>query len=73
MAPKIKIQGHILALWEGHFDDFYGQKTSFLNFLRVILEQFSNILGIFYELILLPLNRSSPLGSSSPLKTQIWL
>ena len=38
MTPKIKILGQNLGLWEGHFDHFQGQKTRFLDFLKVGLE-----------------------------------
>ena len=46
MTSKIKIFGQNLALWEGHFDHFQGQKTRFLDFLKVVLEMFRSYLGI---------------------------
>ena len=49
MASKIKILGQNLALWEGHFDHFGGQKSRFLDFLKVGLEFFC-CLGIIFGL-----------------------
>ena len=46
MTSKIKILGQKLALWEGHFDRFAGQKSRFLDFLKVGLELFRSYLGI---------------------------
>ena len=75
MAPKIKMYGQSLVLWDCHFDDFHGQKASFLEFSRVILQLInSDVLGIFYELILLALNRLYSLRfRGSPIKTETWL
>ena len=50
MTSKIEIYGQILALGECHFDNFQGQKTSFLDFLKVALELFRSWLGIIFEL-----------------------
>ena len=47
MTFKIKIVGQILALWEGHFDQFRGQKTRFLGFMIGCLELFRSYLSIF--------------------------
>ena len=46
MASKIKIFSQNLALWEGHFDNFQGEKTRFLVFLKVVLEMIRGYLGI---------------------------
>ena len=51
MTSKIKIVGQNLALWEGHFDDFGGQKSRFLDFLKVVLEMFRSYLSIISGLI----------------------
>ena len=48
MTSKIKILGQNLALWEGHFDHFGGQKSRFLDFLKVFLELFRSCLGIIF-------------------------
>ena len=40
--------GQNLALCEGNFDHFQGQKTRFLGFLKVHLEMFSSCLGIVF-------------------------
>ena len=40
----------ILALWEGHFDHFQGQKTCFLDFLKVGVELFRSSFGIVFGL-----------------------
>ena len=53
MALEIKILAQILALWQGRVYDFYGQKTCFLVFSRIILLLFSNDLGIFLTYITL--------------------
>ena len=37
MYRKNEIEGQVMALCEGNFDNFYCQKTRFLDFLRVIL------------------------------------
>ena len=50
MTSKIKILGQNLALWEGHFDHFGGQKSRFLDFLKVVLELFRSCLGIIFGL-----------------------
>ena len=50
MTSKIKIFGQNLALWEGHFDHFQGQKSRFLGFLKVVLEMFRSCLGIIFGL-----------------------
>ena len=46
MTSKIKIFGQKLALWEGHFDHFGGQKSCFLDFLKVALEMLRSWLCI---------------------------
>ena len=38
MTSNIKILSQKLALWEGHFDHFWGQKSRFLDFLEGVLE-----------------------------------
>ena len=38
MTSKIQILCQNLGLWEGHFDNFQGQKTRFLDFLKVGLD-----------------------------------
>ena len=53
MTSKIKIFGQNLALWEGHFDHFQGQKSRFLGFLKVVLEMFRSCLGIIFGLKML--------------------
>ena len=53
MTSKIKILGQNLALWEGHFDHFQGQKSRFLGFLKVVLEMFRSCLGIIFGLKML--------------------
>ena len=50
MISKIKILRHNLALWEGHFDYFHGQKTRFMDFLKVALMLFGNFLGIIFDI-----------------------
>ena len=50
MTSKIKILCQNLALWEGHFDHFQGQKSRFLGFLKVVLEMFRSCLGIIFGL-----------------------
>ena len=35
MTSNLKIFGQKLALWEGHFDHFGGQKSSFLTFWKL--------------------------------------
>ena len=50
MTSKIKILRQNLALWEGNFDHFQGQKTRFLDFLKVVLEMFRSCLGIIFGL-----------------------
>ena len=50
MTSKIKIWGQKLALWEGHFDHFGGQKSRFFDFLKVVLEMFRSYLGIVFGL-----------------------
>ena len=40
MTSKIKILGQNLALSEGHFDNFGGQKSRFLDFLKFFLGMF---------------------------------
>ena len=49
MASQIKFLRPNLALWEGHYDHFQGQKTRFLGFLKVGLELFRSCLGIVQE------------------------
>ena len=50
MTSKIKILGQNLnlALGEGHFDHFQGQKTRFLGFFKVGLELFRSCLSIVF-------------------------
>ena len=48
MSSKIKIVCQNLGLFEGHFDHFQGQKTCFLNILKVGLELFRSCLGIIF-------------------------
>ena len=50
MTSKIKILGQNLALLEGHFDHFGGQKSRFLDILKVVLELFRSRLGIIFGL-----------------------
>ena len=50
MTSKIKIVGKILAFWEGHFDHFQGQRTCFLEFLKVGLELYRSYLNIVFGL-----------------------
>ena len=50
MASKIKILGQKLALLEGHFDHFGGQKSRFFDFLKVGFELFRSCLGIILGL-----------------------
>ena len=48
MTSKIENFSPNLALWEGHFDDFQGQKIRFMSFLKVGLELFRSCLGISF-------------------------
>ena len=50
MISKIKILSQKLALWEGHFDHFWGQKSRFFDFLKGVLELFRSCLGIIFGL-----------------------
>ena len=64
MTSKIQILCQNLGLWEGHFDHFQGQKTCFLDFLKVGLELFRSCLGIVFGLKSHTFYTSpSPLGS----------
>ena len=40
----------IFGPWEYHFDHFQGQKTRFVDFLKVVLELFKSCLGIIFDL-----------------------
>ena len=48
LTSKIKNFGQKLALWEGHFHHFGGQKSRFLDFLKVVLEMLRSWLGIIF-------------------------
>ena len=50
MTSKIKIFGQILALWEGHFNHFWGQKSGFWDFFKVVLELLRKCLDIVFGL-----------------------
>ena len=50
MTSKIQISGQNLALWEGHFEHFQGQKARFLDFKKVGLGLFRSCLGIIFGL-----------------------
>ena len=50
MTSKIKILCQNMSLKEGNFGYFQGQKTCFLEFLKVGLEMFRSFLGIVFGL-----------------------
>ena len=50
MTSKIKILCQNVALWEANFDHFGGQKSRFLDFLKVVLEMFRSCLDIIFGL-----------------------
>ena len=70
MTSKIQILGQNLALWEGHFDNFQGQESRFLDLFKALLELFRSRIGIFLALKEQCLRVSS--AQNSTLQYLLW-